>query len=83
MALTEKGQFALAKIKEHFPKGQFSAKDLSEACGETVVAATLNGVANNGYITKLGGSPVMFEAVDGLEELLAQALEEQKKGVTK
>lgn len=83
MALTEKGQFALTKIKEHFPKGQFSAKDLSEACGETVVAATLNGVANNGYITKLGGSPVMFEAVDGLEELLAQALKEQnEKGCT-
>lgn len=84
MALTEKGQFALAKIKEHFPKGQFSAKDLTAACGETIVAATLNGVANNGYITKLGGSPVMFEATDGLEELLTQALEEQnKKGCTK
>lgn len=83
MALTEKGQFALAKIKEHFPKGQFSAKDLTAACGETIVAATLNGVANNGYITKLGGSPVMFETVDGLEELLAQALKEQnEKGCT-
>ena len=77
MALTEKGQFALTKIKQYFPKGQFSAKDLSDACGEKIVAATLNGVANNGYIIKHGGSPVMFEAVDSLDDLLAAALEEQ------
>lgn len=81
MALTEKGRLALAKIKEYFPKGQFSAKDLSAASGETIVAATLNGVANNGYITKLGGSPVMYEAIDGFEEFIANTLEEeQKKG---
>lgn len=83
MALTEKGQYALTQIKQYFPKGQFSAKDLSDACGERIVAATLNGVANNGYIIKHGGSPVMFEAVDSLEELLATALEEQKKGCDK
>lgn len=77
MALTEKGQYALSQIKRYFPKGTFSAKDLSDACGERIVAATLNGVANNGYIIKHGGSPVMFEAVDSLEELLAAALEEQ------
>ena len=77
MALTEKGQFALTKIKQYFPTGQFSAKDLSEACGEKIVAATLNGIANNGYIIKHGGSPVMFEAVDSLDDLLAAALEEQ------
>ena len=77
MALTEKGQIALTKIKQYFPTGQFSAKDLSDAYGERIVAATLNGVANNGYIIKRGGTPVMFEAVDSLEELLAAALEEQ------
>jgi hypothetical protein len=77
MALTEKGQYALTKIKQYFPKGQFNAKDLSDACGEKIVAATLNGVANNGYIIKHGGSPVMFEAVDGLDDLLTAALEEQ------
>ena len=77
MALTEKGRYALSQIKQYFPKGQFSAKDLSDACGERIVAATLNGVANNGYIIKHGGSPVMFKAVDSLEELLAAALEEQ------
>lgn len=80
MALTEKGRLALSKIKEYFPKGQFSAKDLSAASGETIVAATLNGVANNGYITKLGGSPVMYEAIDGFEELIATAIEDTKKG---
>ena len=78
IALTEKGTIALAHIQKYFPTGAFSAKDLSDVCGEKIVAATLNGVANNGYIKKLGGSPVQFEAEDGLEELLASALEEQK-----
>ena len=83
MALTEKGTIALNHIKTHFPKGSFSAKDLSDACGEKIVAATLNGVANNGYITKLGGSPVMYEAIDDIEELMIQLLKEQKeKGCT-
>ena len=80
MALTEKGRLALAKIKEYFPKGQFSAKDLSAASGETIVAATLNGVANNGYITKLGGSPVMYEAIDELETFIIDETEDIKKG---
>jgi hypothetical protein len=70
MALTSKGQIALAYIKKYFPKGQFSAKDLSDACGEKIVAAVLTGVANNGYIVKYPGTPVMFEAIDELEELL-------------
>lgn len=78
MALTEKGQIALTKIKQYFPTGQFSAKDLSDTCGERIVAATLNGVANNGYIIKRGGTPVMFEAVNDLDDLLTAALEEQK-----
>ena len=66
MALTEKGKIALFNIKEHFPKGQFSAKDLSDACGEKIVAATLNSVAENGYLIKLGGSPVKYEATEEL-----------------
>jgi len=80
MALTEKGQVALKYIQEFFPKGSFSAKDLSDACGEKIVAATLNGVANNGYINKLGGSPVQYEAIADLDELLDAALAEQKNG---
>lgn len=70
MALTEKGMSALGHIKTHFPTGAFSAKDLSDAAGEKIVAATLNAVANNGYLNKLGGSPVQFEAVADLLDLL-------------
>lgn len=70
MALTDKGKNALNQIKQHFPKGAFSAKDLSDACGEKIVAATLNGVVSNGYLNKLGGSPVQYEAVDDLLELI-------------
>lgn len=71
MALTEKGRIAVNHIIKHFPTGEFSAKDLSDACGERIVAAVLNAVANNGYLVKNGGSPVMFEAIDNLEELIA------------
>ena len=63
MALTEKGINALNHIKTYFPTGSFSASDLTAACGEKIVAATLNAVANNGYLNKLGGAPVQFEAV--------------------
>lgn len=80
MALTEKGQYALTQIQQYFPTGSFTAKDLSDACGTKIVAAVLNAVANNGYINKLGGSPVAFEAIDSLEEIMANAIIEQKKG---
>ena len=84
MALTEKGQYALTQIQQYFPTGSFTAKDLSDACGTKIVAAVLNAVANNGYINKLGGSPVAFEAIDDLERMLEEALNEQKKkGLTK
>lgn len=69
MALTEKGRNAVEKIIDNYPHGAFSAKDLSDACGEKIVAATLNSVANNGYINKLGGSPVRYEAIDNLVEI--------------
>lgn len=75
MALTEKGQTALCLIREYFPQGTFSAKDLSDASGEKVFAATLNGIANCGFITKLGGSPVQYETVTDFLELFA-AVEE-------
>jgi hypothetical protein len=79
MALTDKGKGVLAHIKTHFPSGSFSAKDLSDACGEKIVAATLNGIANNGYLNKLGGSPVQYEAVDDLLTLLEAAAADEKK----
>lgn len=81
MALTEKGMSALGHIKTHFPTGAFSAADLSAAAGEKIVAATLNAVANNGYLNKLGGSPVQFEAVADLLALLENMeLEVSKSG---
>lgn len=83
MALTDKGKSALAHIKTHFPTGAFSAKDLSDACGEKIVAATLNAVVNNGYLNKLGGSPVQYEAVDDLLTLLEAAVSEEKSGCDK
>lgn len=70
MALTEKGLNALGHIKTYFPTGAFSAADLSSACGEKIFAATLNAVVSNGYLNKLGGSPVMYEAIPNLMELL-------------
>ena len=66
MALTEKGAVALQYIKTYFPKGSFTAKDLSDACGEKIVAATLNGIVNNGYLNKLGGSPVEYKAIEDI-----------------
>ncbi len=83
MALTEKGMSALGHIKTHFPTGAFSAADLSAACGEKIAAATLNGVANNGYLNKLGGSPVQFEMIDDIEDILNAELENKPKGMTK
>ena len=70
MALTEKGLNALGHVKTYFPTGAFSAADLSSACGEKIFAATLNAIASNGYLNKLGGSPVMYEAIPNLIELL-------------
>lgn len=84
MALTEKGMSALGHIKTHFPTGAFSAADLSAACGERIFVATLNAVVNNGYLNKLGGTPVQYEAPTDLDELLAAAKEaEDKKSKTK
>lgn len=80
MALTEKGMNALNQARKYFPKGEFSAKDLSEACGEKIVAATLNAVVNQGYMQKLGGTPVQFCLTEGLTEEDFAALTEQKKG---
>ena len=75
MALTEKGQAVLSLIKEHYPSGSFSAKDLSDASGQKVYAATLNSIADNGYITKLGGSPVSYQAVEDFLDLVNTLLD--------
>lgn len=75
MALTEKGQAVLSLIKEHYPSGSFSAKDLSDASGQKVYAATLNSIADNGFIIKLGGSPVSYQAVEDFLDLVNTLLD--------
>lgn len=81
MALTEKGQMALKYVNKYFDNTMtFSAKDLSDKCGEKIVAATLNSVANNGYLEKLGGSPVLYRPVVDFASLIQNLENENKKG---
>ena len=77
--LTEKGQYAFNAALEYFRNSSFSAAELSAAVGEKIVAATLNGIANKGYLIKEEGSPVKFHFIDNLEELLSEE-EETSKG---
>ena len=71
MALTEKGQMALKYINKYFDSTTvFSAKDLSDKCGEKIVGATLNSVANNGYLERIGGSPVLYQPVADFSDLI-------------
>ena len=84
MALTEKGRIAVNYIKEYYPTGKFTAKDLSAAVGEKIVAATINGVVRNGLVKKVEGtSPVEYEAVNDFLELFETMIqEENSKGCT-
>lgn len=50
---------------------EFSAAELTKKFGETISAAALNGVVNQGLMTKKAGSPVKFALVEGVEEILA------------
>lgn len=83
MALTEKGQMALGYINKYYPDEAFTAKELSDKCGVKIVGATLNSIVNNGYLTKLGGSPVQYQTINNFAELI-QAMEEEEdsKGCT-
>ena len=78
MALTDKGRIALGYIKEYFPDNAFTAKELTDKCGVKIVSATLNSIVNNGYLTKLGGSPVQYQTIDDFAELI-KTMEEEKK----
>ena len=84
MALTEKGRIAVNYIKEYYPTGKFTAKDLSAAAGEKIVAATINGVVRNGLVKKVKGtSPVEYETVNDFLELFETMIqEENSKGCT-
>ena len=83
MALTDKGRIALGYIKEYFPDNVFTAKELTDKCGVKIVGATLNSIVNNGYLTKLGGSPVQYQTINDFAELIkAMEEEENSKGCT-
>lgn len=77
MALTEKGREALGYIQKYFPNEAFTAKELTDKCGVKIVGAVLNGVVNNGYLTKLGGSPVQYQPIDDFVELINSIVEEE------
>ena len=77
MALTDKGRIALGYIKEYFPDNAFTAKELTDKCGVKIVGATLNSIVNNGYLTKLGGSPVQYQPIDDFVELINTIVEEE------
>jgi hypothetical protein len=83
MALTEKGQMALGYINKYYPDKAFTAKELSDKCGVKIVGATLNSIVNNGYLTKLSGSPVQYQTINDFAELIkAMEEEENSKGCT-
>ena len=77
MALTEKGQMALGYINKYYPNEAFTAKELSDKCGVKIVGATLNSIVNNGYLTKLSGSPVQYQTINNFAELI-KAMEKEK-----
>lgn len=77
--LTEKGKHVLNLINEYFPKGQFTASMLSDACGEKVYAATLNSIASHGFINKLGGSPVEYSCISEFANIV-ESINETSKG---
>ena len=79
MALTEKGKIALSYVEKYFPNGEsFCAKELSDKSGEKIYAATLNGIVNEGFLIKIGGSPVEYKAASGLKEMINNLSEEEK-----
>lgn len=79
MALTEKGKIALSYVEKYFPNGEsFCAKELSDKSGEKIYAATLNGVVNEGFLIKIGGSPVEYKAVSELKEMINNLSEKEK-----
>lgn len=82
MALTEKGRQAFGYIQKYFSEGEFCAKELSDSCGVKVAPATLTAVANQGFLEKLGGSPVQYKVVDGFTELMETLEKDEKSGAT-
>lgn len=79
MKLTEKGKQAFDFACEYFENKNFSAADLSAACGEKIAAASLSALEKKGLLEKFDTKPVTFRLVQGAIELVA-AEGEVKKG---
>ena len=78
MALSEKGRLTLDMIQKYFTVGTFSAKSLSDVCGEKISAASLTSLAKRGYLNKFQTSPVTYSfdkefAENCVEEVAPQA----------
>ena len=72
--ISEKGQHVVGLINKCFPKGQFTSKELSDACGEKVYAATLKSLTNAGFINDFGGSPKTYETSKDFNDLFTEMI---------
>ena len=80
--MTENGIKALYIINENNIMTPFCANDLTQYNnGQKIHAQTLNSVVKEGFLEKLGGSPVMYQVVDGFKELYFAFKQGSKKGV--
>ena len=71
--LTEKGIEAMSQITKYYTsENKFSAKDLSDICGERFVASTLTALANNNLLIKYATSPVTYSLVTNGEKLFEE-----------
>ena len=79
--MTENGIKALYIINENNIMTPFCANDLTQYNnGQKVHAQTLNSVVKEGFLEKLGGSPVMYQVVNGFKELYFAFKQGDKKG---
>ena len=83
MALTEKGLFALNMIQKYFATGTFSAKSLSDICGEKISAASLTSLAKKGYLNKFQTSPVTYSFDKEFTENCVEELVSKTKATNK
>lgn len=61
--MTDKGQHALDLIKEQAIGRTFSAKELSELCGEKIAPASLSALARGGYLEAFDTAPKTYRLV--------------------
>jgi hypothetical protein len=75
--LTNKGIDAMRQIIKHYSVNEnFSAKALSEKCGERYVAATLNALVGQGLLIKYPTSPIQYSIIPDVETVFENTLKE-------